>query len=162
MGEKHLWFRRLVAAMLAGTLALGGCSGDDGDDGRNGIDGINGVGIDGKSAYEIAVDNGFVGTEEEWLASLEGSALASAEPESCAVCHASVENIHAATGVETVSVTSQTIDGAGDLVVSFNVAVDNNANGDYTFRRGYVHYDDPTLQTVPPTLITTFKRGGCS
>ena len=26
----------------------------------------------GKSAYEIAVDNGFVGTEEEWLKSLEG------------------------------------------------------------------------------------------
>lgn len=29
-------------------------------------------GIDGKSAYEVAVDNGFVGTEEEWLASLIG------------------------------------------------------------------------------------------
>jgi serine protease Do len=28
---------------------------------------------DGKSAYEIAVDNGFVGTEGEWLASLKGS-----------------------------------------------------------------------------------------
>lgn len=29
-------------------------------------------GGDGKSAYEIAVDNGFVGTEQEWLASLKG------------------------------------------------------------------------------------------
>jgi serine protease Do len=29
--------------------------------------------FDGKSAYEIAVDNGFVGTESEWLASLKGS-----------------------------------------------------------------------------------------
>ena len=29
-------------------------------------------GEDGKSAYEIAVENGFKGTEEEWLASLEG------------------------------------------------------------------------------------------
>ena len=27
----------------------------------------------GKSAYEIAVDNGFVGTETEWLESLKGS-----------------------------------------------------------------------------------------
>lgn len=26
----------------------------------------------GKSAYQIAVDNGFVGTESEWLASLAG------------------------------------------------------------------------------------------
>lgn len=29
-------------------------------------------GIDGKSAYEVAVDNGFTGTEEEWLLSLQG------------------------------------------------------------------------------------------
>ena len=28
--------------------------------------------IKGKSAYEIAVDNGFVGTEKEWIASLQG------------------------------------------------------------------------------------------
>lgn len=41
------------------------------------IDGVNtGVyvkGSDGKSAYQIAVDHGFVGTEEEWLASLKGA-----------------------------------------------------------------------------------------
>lgn len=30
------------------------------------------VGIAGKSAYEIAVDHGFEGSEEEWLASLKG------------------------------------------------------------------------------------------
>lgn len=29
--------------------------------------------FDGKSAYEIACDNGFVGTEQEWLESLKGS-----------------------------------------------------------------------------------------
>lgn len=34
--------------------------------------GGGGVGPAGKSAYEIAVDNGFEGTEEEWLASLVG------------------------------------------------------------------------------------------
>lgn len=26
----------------------------------------------GKSAYEIAIDNGFIGTEQEWLQSLQG------------------------------------------------------------------------------------------
>ena len=31
------------------------------------------IGADGKSAYEIAVENGFVGTETEWLASLKGA-----------------------------------------------------------------------------------------
>ncbi len=30
-------------------------------------------GNDGKSAYEVAVENGFTGTEEEWLESLKGS-----------------------------------------------------------------------------------------
>lgn len=34
--------------------------------------GEGGVGENGKSAYEIALDNGFVGSEEEWLASLKG------------------------------------------------------------------------------------------
>ena len=29
--------------------------------------------IKAKSAYEIAVDNGFSGTEEEWLESLKGT-----------------------------------------------------------------------------------------
>ena len=29
-------------------------------------------GIDGKSAYQLAVDDGFVGTETEWIASLKG------------------------------------------------------------------------------------------
>ena len=33
----------------------------------------NSSGTAGKSAYEIAVDNGFVGTETEWLESLKGS-----------------------------------------------------------------------------------------
>lgn len=32
-----------------------------------------GGGADGKSAYEIAVDNGFVGSEEDWLVSLKGT-----------------------------------------------------------------------------------------
>ena len=32
-----------------------------------------GSGTAGKSAYEIAVDNGFVGTETEWLESLKGT-----------------------------------------------------------------------------------------
>jgi len=35
-----------------------------------GTDGINGV--NGKSTYQVAVDNGFVGTQAQWLASLVG------------------------------------------------------------------------------------------
>ena len=32
-------------------------------------------GVNGKSAYEIALDNGFVGTEQEWLDSLKTDTL---------------------------------------------------------------------------------------
>lgn len=41
--------------------------GADGTDGTNGTDGV-----DGKSAYELAKDAGFTGTEDEWIASLKG------------------------------------------------------------------------------------------
>lgn len=77
-------------------IGLTGAKGDKGNPGTNGIsptlsyestiDGVtvnitdvNGTesfnlinGEDGKSAYEIAVDNGFEGTEQEWLESLKG------------------------------------------------------------------------------------------
>lgn len=39
------------------------------------IQSIFNVGIQGLSAYEIAVKNGFEGTEEEWIASLKGKAF---------------------------------------------------------------------------------------
>ncbi|WP_407444473.1 hypothetical protein [Fibrobacter sp.] len=82
-----------------GKDGVDGTDGVDGRDGRNGAEGASctiepiegtdshkvlcdgdsvGVlhngenGSDGKTAYEIAVDNGFNGTEEEWLASLKG------------------------------------------------------------------------------------------
>lgn len=42
--------------------------GKDGADGKNGADGK-----DGLSAYEIAIKNGFEGSEKEWLASLKGA-----------------------------------------------------------------------------------------
>lgn len=41
--------------------------GDKGDKGDKGDDGV-----DGLSAYEIAVNNGFIGTESQWLDSLVG------------------------------------------------------------------------------------------
>lgn len=47
---------------------------DEGQPGRRGKQGLPGEkGADGLSAYEVAVENGFVGTEEEWLLSLVGA-----------------------------------------------------------------------------------------
>ena len=42
------------------------------------MDSLVGPGPDGLSAYEVAVKNGYVGTESEWLASLDGTDGASA------------------------------------------------------------------------------------
>ena len=56
-----------------GTDGTNGVDGTNGTNGVDGIDGTNGTdGTDGKSAYEIAVLNGFVGTEAAWLLSLKG------------------------------------------------------------------------------------------
>lgn len=59
---------------------LKGDKGDKGERGEAGYTPIKGVdyfdgnnGSDGKSAYRIAVDNGFIGSEADWLESLKGS-----------------------------------------------------------------------------------------
>jgi len=45
-----------------------------------GVQGAPGTpGAPGKSAYQLAVDHGFVGTEAEWLASLKGADGGAAE-----------------------------------------------------------------------------------
>lgn len=49
-----------------GERGADGLPGAKGDTGERGQDGEN-----GKSAYEIAVVNGYVGNEEQWLASLK-------------------------------------------------------------------------------------------
>jgi hypothetical protein len=72
-----LLFRFILMGLMLSALVLAGC--DDGDDGRDGRDGA-----DGASAYEIAVENGFDGTEQEWLDSLQGED-ATLTGESCAV-----------------------------------------------------------------------------
>ena len=57
--------------------SLRGTDGKDGlpgKDGKNGTDGENGVdGTEGKSAYTIAVEHGFTGTEDDWLQNLKGA-----------------------------------------------------------------------------------------
>ena len=59
---------------LQGEKGDQGLQGARGNDGTNGNDGQNGVnGQDGKSNYDLAKDNGFIGTVEEYLSSLKGT-----------------------------------------------------------------------------------------
>lgn len=61
---------------IQGVPGRDGSPGKDGARGEQGAPGIQGVpgkdGAPGKSAYQIALDKGFVGNEEAWLASLVG------------------------------------------------------------------------------------------
>lgn len=74
-GEARLLSRPTFQAyMLANVQGEKGDTGAQGIAGQNGTNGVNGVnGQDGLSAYQIAVGNGFVGTESQWLSSLRGA-----------------------------------------------------------------------------------------
>lgn len=62
----------LTAILIeGGVLVIEGLNGKDGENGQNGQNGTNGLnGADGKSAYELAVEDGFEGSLHEWLLSL--------------------------------------------------------------------------------------------
>ena len=76
---------------LQGVQGLKGTAGEDGTDGGQGVRGPSGdrgqkgeqggpgatgpkgpIGPDGRSAYQVAVDDGYTGTETEWITSLIG------------------------------------------------------------------------------------------
>ena len=80
-GEKGdpFTYADFTAEQLAALKGPQGPKGDKGDAGEQGPQGEKGdtgatgaTGADGKSAYEIALENGFVGSETEWLESLRG------------------------------------------------------------------------------------------
>lgn len=80
-GSSALWYPTVTDGVISFTKSTSetppepaDIRGPKGDSGERGIQGPAGTdGTDGKSAYEIAVANGFVGTESEWLASLKGA-----------------------------------------------------------------------------------------
>ena len=55
---------------MAGAKGEQGVAGKDGINGKDGVNGTNGK--DGLSAYQIAVANGFIGTQQQWVESLGG------------------------------------------------------------------------------------------
>ena len=65
----------VVAMLVAFSTVLSGCASTNSDSViTQAGESVSLVGADGKSAYEVAVENGYEGTELEWLASLVGEA----------------------------------------------------------------------------------------
>jgi len=59
---------------IQGLTGAAGTNGTNGAVGATGAQGIQGLtGTNGQSAYQAAVSNGFVGTEAQWLTSLQGA-----------------------------------------------------------------------------------------
>lgn len=70
-GDTYLASKKIVVVLAEkGATGATGPQGEPGNDGTDGADGANGA--DGKSAYQIWLDAGNTGTEEEYLASLKG------------------------------------------------------------------------------------------
>lgn len=77
VGTEAEWLASLEGPQgIQGETGATGAAGPQGEPGTAGATGPEGpqgpAGPDGLSAYEVAVANGFVGTEADWLASLEG------------------------------------------------------------------------------------------
>lgn len=64
-------FQAWMRDNVQGEQGIQGVAGKDGKDGSNGANGTNGK--DGLSAYQVAVANGYTGTQTQWLQSLVGS-----------------------------------------------------------------------------------------
>ncbi|QGH73838.1 tail fiber protein [Vibrio phage vB_VhaM_VH-8] len=63
-------FDSWIANNVQGEKGEQGVAGRDGANGTNGRDGEDGA--DGLSAYQVAVNSGYTGTQEQWLSSLKG------------------------------------------------------------------------------------------
>ena len=79
MKRSTLTIVAMVLAMVLMLMVLASCDTQGvqcpvGPQGEQGAPGVNGAdGADGKSAYDLAVEKGYTGTLEEWLASLVGA-----------------------------------------------------------------------------------------
>ena len=75
--------------------------------GKDGLDGTNGQ--NGLSAYEIAKNGGFIGTEEDWLKSLKGE-----------------QGEKGQNGADGIGITSSEINKKGELVITYSNNTVNN------------------------------------
>ena len=127
------------------------------DDGKNLQEKLNngelggggGSGTAGKSAYEIAVDNGFVGTETEWLESLKGE---------------QGEAGRSITGITTdennnviVTFSDSSTQNIGQLNIDVDVQADflsSEGFGNLRYYNGHFQYYDTSTLTWVDTSIT--------
>jgi hypothetical protein len=139
-GKSAAWVQ-----MIAGSVGGSGGGSGEGIPGPTGPRGPMGPpgknGADGASAYKIAVEQGFVGTEQEWLDSLQGAdgapgpSLVSSDAENAAIISANDGLIY----VPKSTSSSVTVSGVPPVDAEENSLWFNTGNGGL-----YVLYNDGT------------------
>lgn len=105
-------------------------------------------GIEGKSAYQIAVDRGFEGTEAEWIASLKGESIPSGGTSNqVLIKNSDVDYDYAWVSLEDVSI----IQTKADKSSSSTVTVDTTAWISDTTISGYSYKASVSIQGVTTT-----------
>lgn len=89
----------------------------------------------GRSAYEIAVQNGFEGTEAEWLESLGAGEITwdSIADKPTTFAPASHASTHAAAGSDPVTISQSQVTGLGSALGAFNKTFYLSAGSNVTF-----------------------------
>lgn len=113
------------------------------------LGGSGGAGAPGKSAYEIAVENGFEGTEQEWLESLAGEAAGFGAPTASATSLTSGEQ-------PTVSVSASGPNTA--KVFDFQFGIPAGADGK-TPVKGVDYYTETDKEEMVQAVIAALPNG---
>lgn len=103
-------------------------------------------GDDGKTAYDLAVEEGFEGTLQEWLQSLNGSDGSDGESGTDGVSITSVIPVYAVN-------TSMTNAPTG----TYSATVPNRNSGQYIWRKDVISFSNNTQQQTEPVLMTGDK-----
>ena len=111
------------------------------------LSGGGGSGTTGKSAYEIAVDNGFVGTETEWLDSLKGERGEKGTSISSITKDSDDNIIFTFTDGTTQSIGKLPVDIQGDFLSSDGI-------GNLRYYNGHFQYYDNATSTWIDTSVT--------
>lgn len=113
------------------------------------LGGSGGAGAPGKSAYEIAVENGFEGTEQEWLESLVGQSAGFGTPTASATSLANGEQ-------PTVAVSANGENAA--KVFDFQFGIPAGADGK-TPVKGVDYYTETDKEEMVQAVIAALPNG---
>lgn len=131
-----------------------GPQGPAGADGRDGVDGAKGD--DGRSAYEVAVDEGFQGSQTEWLASLKGADGRDGRDGARAVAGRNIDVQDNQDGTQTVSLAKDVDLGEDGSLTVGATTVNNNGvaiQGGPSLTRNGVDAGNQRVTSVAPGRI---------